>query len=423
MSLEELITRATSETNTSEDWTLIIEICEKADRSEAAAREAVSILGKRLLHRNVNVVIFTLTVANSLVHNCGKNLRREVSSRVFVDALTRQVNNKAVHEVVRTRILDFIQQWAEEFKSDPSLGFMIDTYNQLKSNGHQFPSPHKPDLVKTQAMLSKEKEDEELQLALALSLSAQESNRSNKTSSKRSPSPTKVVQNGPKVLFQVRALYDFAGAEEGELRLQRGEVISVYDATTFQEWWKGESHGRIGIFPSNYVEKMEGGAGNAAAAVAEASRAAKDGESDVLASARKIQDFKHVLSTMDPHQDNFSENEHLQQLYSDLLMMRPKLIKLLETYRAKQDELGAINDRFTRACSTYHKLMDAHLAQFRHPSTYGPPPPAAGYAAPYDQAAPQQYAQPPPPQAGYAPQAYAPHPQHPQPYPAQYAPS
>ncbi|TPX60035.1 hypothetical protein PhCBS80983_g02044 [Powellomyces hirtus] len=358
--------KATSETNTGEDWGLIISICEKADRSEASAREAVQILVKRVQHRNVNVVLFALTVANSLVHNCGKSLRREISSRAFVDALVKQVHNKTVHEVVRTRILDFIQQWAEGFRSDPSLGFMNDTYNQLKMQGALFPAPHQPDVVKTQAMVNKEKEDEELQLALALSLSAQDSSRSpKKSTSTEHAQPQKPAQTGPKVLFQVRALYDFPGAEEGELRLCRNDIIDVYDATTFQDWWKGEVGKRIGIFPSNYVEKVHAAASTMATVYADATRASKDGEADVVGSRAKIEEFSAILKGIDPRRDSFAENEKLQQTYNDILLLRPKLVKLLETYRAKQDELGAINDRFTNACSTYHRLMEAQLAQYR----------------------------------------------------------
>ncbi|KAJ3156511.1 ESCRT-0 subunit protein hse1 [Geranomyces variabilis] len=411
-SLDELITKATSETNTGEDWGLIISICEKADRNESSAREAVQILVKRLQHRNVNVVLFTLTVANSLVHNCGSTLRREIASRSFVDALVKQVHSKSVHEVVRTRILDFIQQWADAFRTDSSLGFMVDTYNTLKSQGALFPSPHQPDVVKTQAMINKEKEDEELQLALALSLSAQESGRGSGKNSQQqqqqqqqqqhrqdemvSPRPT-----GPKVLFQVRALYDFPGAEEGELRLVRGDVVDVYDATTFQDWWKGESASRIGIFPSNYVEKIVGGAAAAAThtatVYADASRASKDGEADVVGSRKKIQEFSAILSGIDPRRDSFAENEHLQQTYSDILLLRPKLLKLLETYRAKQDELGAISDRFTNACSTYHRLMEAQLAQYRQANTYEQQPQQnyGGWAPPPPQQ--QQPAGGPPP--------------------------
>jgi len=50
-----VLVKATAETNTSEDWGVIIEVCERADSSESQAREAVSLLAKRISHRNVNV--------------------------------------------------------------------------------------------------------------------------------------------------------------------------------------------------------------------------------------------------------------------------------------------------------------------------------------------------------------------------------
>ena len=50
-----LVDVATAETNTSEDWDRIIRICELADGHEAVARETVSYLAKRVVHKNVNV--------------------------------------------------------------------------------------------------------------------------------------------------------------------------------------------------------------------------------------------------------------------------------------------------------------------------------------------------------------------------------
>ncbi|KAJ3299845.1 ESCRT-0 subunit protein hse1 [Borealophlyctis nickersoniae] len=287
---------------------------------------------------------------------------------------------------------------------------MVDTYNQLKAQGYQFPVPHKPDLVKTQAMLDKEKEEEELQLALALSLSAQEATKSKSSASKPASRPAVA---GPKVLFQVRALYDFPGMEEGELRLSRGELINVYDATTFQDWWKGESKGRIGIFPSNYVEKVEGGpsgAGKTWGGFDAARASGGNAEAQVLAESDRIGEFVRLLSTIDPKRDNLSENEPLQESYHAILVLRPKLVKIVEQHKRKQDELIALNDRFTKACSTYHKLMEASLAQYQH-SAY----------APQQTAYPQQgYATPPPSQYGNAPAGhYAAHPQQQQ----QYAPA
>ncbi|KAJ3091437.1 ESCRT-0 subunit protein hse1 [Quaeritorhiza haematococci] len=426
MDLEQLIVKATSETNTSEDWGGIIEICEKADRSEGAAREAINVLSRRITHKNVNVVLFALTVANSLVQNCGATVHREISSRAFLDGLVRQVSNKSVHEVVRNRILDLIQQWAGLFKSDPSLGFMVDTYNQLKAQNYPFPTEKRPDDAKPKsANRDREREEEELQLALALSLSAQEHNSQKRSTTatpprKSSSSQQQQIRSSPAPLFQVRALYDFPGLEEGELRLTRGDIVNVHDSTTFRDWWKGEIGGRVGIFPSNYVEKVVGTVPSEAAGTGSGVTVA--GEPDVAAESRKIQEFVSILSSIDPHtRGSLSENERLQQSYQSILLFRPRLIKMIETEKAKQDELLALNDRFTKACSTYHRLMEASLAQYRQPAApvgvpvgvpqhpqvpymynTAPAPPAAAPPAVVPAAGPppQQYVQ------GYNPNPY-----------------
>ncbi|KAJ3095216.1 ESCRT-0 subunit protein hse1 [Phlyctochytrium planicorne] len=408
MSLEESITKATSETNTSENWGLIIEICEKADSSEGSAREAVQSLTRKLVHKNVNVVLFALTVANALVQNCGITVHREISSRAFVDTLVKQLATSAVHETVKSRILDLIQQWSEAFKSDPTLGFLVDTYNQLKAQGYNFPNPNKkPDVVRTQSSIAKEKEDEELQLAMALSLSAQENAKSKKASTPTTPKPS----SKGKVICRVRALYDFAGLEEGELRMDRGDIVDVYDDTTFKDWWKGELGGRIGIFPANYVEKVEGGEATSAATPV----GAPAGFSGPVSDAAKADEFVQLLGRIDPKRDNLSENERIQELYHALLTMRPKVIKEIETRNAAQEELRSLNERFTAACSTYHKLMEASLQAQRNAYATGgyqpyPQQPPAGYNAPYPNAG---YPQQPPPNTGYPQQTpqNAPYPQ------------
>ncbi|KAJ3118650.1 ESCRT-0 subunit protein hse1 [Phlyctochytrium bullatum] len=391
MSLDEKISKATAETNTSENWGLIIEICEKADSSESAAREAIQILSKRIAHRNVNVALYSLTVANALVQNCGITVHREVSSRLFLDSLVKQVANTAVHSAIKTRILELIQQWAENFKSDSSLGYTVDTYNQLKAQGYQFPNPNKkPEVVHRQSDIDREKEEEELQLAMALSLSAQENAKKQSSSSTPSKAPPKA-----KEICKVRALYDFAGLEEGELRMNRGDIVNVYDDTTFKDWWKGELRGAVGIFPANYVERLPDGfdpASESRSSAAPSNPSATDPE--------KVDEFVQLLSRIDPKRDNLSENDRIQELYQALLMMRPKVIKEIETKHAAQEELRVLNERFTTACSTYHKLMEASLAAQRNAYTAG------GY---------NQYQQPP---AQYpAPAAYQPYPQSQQPLP------
>ncbi|KAJ3195955.1 ESCRT-0 subunit protein hse1 [Irineochytrium annulatum] len=423
-SLEEQINKATAETNTIENWGIMIEVCERADKSDASAREAVQILTKRINHRNVNVVLFTLTLANALVQNCRIGVHREISSRAFVDALVKQAANKQVHETVRMRILDLIQQWSAAFKEDPTLGFMVDTYNQLKSQGYPFPNPNKkPETVRAQSAIDKDKEDEELQLALALSLSAQETEKKKVNLILNMPAvvlitdqkaKSKPSQPSNKALCKVRALYDFPGLEEGELRMSRGDIVDVYDDTTFKDWWKGELRGKVGIFPSNYVEKVAdadtGGAQRGVGGIAGASNNVSDGT--------KVDEFMQLLSRIDPRRDNLSENDRVQvtmllcnqvltkeqELYHAILLMRPKLIKDVETKYATQEELRILNERFANACTTYHKLMDASLTAQRNAyqhQQYAPPPQSyapAPFTTPYQQAPAQQQPYTPPQQ-------------------------
>ncbi|KAI9353357.1 hypothetical protein DFJ73DRAFT_828334 [Zopfochytrium polystomum] len=363
--MEDLINQATAETNTSENWSLFIEICERADRSEAEARSAVQIISKRLNHRNVNVILYSLTLANALVQNCGMNVHREMCYRLFLDTLVQQVSASTTHEIVRTRILDLIRQWAEAFKSKPELGMMVDTYNQLKEKNYKFPKEKKPEVPKTQSAIQKQKEEDELQLAMALSLSEENKKKSTKKSSTSTPASPPPQQSTSKIICRVRALYDFAGLDEGELRLQRNDVVDVYDDTTFKDWWKGELRGKVGIFPANYVEKIPDADVPSSGGIA---------TSEGLSDTAKVDEFVGLLTRIDPRRENFSENERVQELYHSLLLMRPKLVRELEQTRAKQDEMIQLNERFQAACATYHRLMEALLASQRNAPVYQQPP-------------------------------------------------
>jgi hypothetical protein len=84
------------------------------------------------------------------------------------------------------------------------------------------------------------------------------------------PSPAKAqsYSQGPKPSLSVRsgldgddgyaralALYPFQAAAEGDLGLNKGDVVVVFDKVGNGDWWKGRgSNGKSGIFPSSYVE-------------------------------------------------------------------------------------------------------------------------------------------------------------------------
>lgn len=50
----------------------------------------------------------------------------------------------------------------------------------------------------------------------------------------------------------VQALFPFTAQDSDELSFNAGDWITVLDKSN-PNWWKGQVHGAIGIFPSNYV--------------------------------------------------------------------------------------------------------------------------------------------------------------------------
>ncbi|CAH2321957.1 sorbin and SH3 domain-containing 1 isoform X16 [Pelobates cultripes] len=52
---------------------------------------------------------------------------------------------------------------------------------------------------------------------------------------------------------QARAKFDFKAQSLKELPLQKGDVVYIYKQID-QNWYEGEHHGRVGIFPISYIE-------------------------------------------------------------------------------------------------------------------------------------------------------------------------
>uniref|UniRef100_A0A8C9AF53 Guanine nucleotide exchange factor VAV2 n=1 Tax=Prolemur simus TaxID=1328070 RepID=A0A8C9AF53_PROSS len=74
--------------------------------------------------------------------------------------------------------------------------------------------------------------------------------RSASRASSRSPVFT------PRVIGTAVARYNFAARDMRELSLREGDVVRIYSRVGGdQGWWKGETSGRIGWFPSTYVEE------------------------------------------------------------------------------------------------------------------------------------------------------------------------
>uniref|UniRef100_A0A8C7YTC5 Osteoclast-stimulating factor 1 n=1 Tax=Oryzias sinensis TaxID=183150 RepID=A0A8C7YTC5_9TELE len=63
-------------------------------------------------------------------------------------------------------------------------------------------------------------------------------------------------QRGSMKYFGVaRARYDFSARDRSELSLREGDTIKILSKKSHNGWWKGEVYGRVGLFPSNYVDE------------------------------------------------------------------------------------------------------------------------------------------------------------------------
>ncbi|KAJ8372967.1 hypothetical protein AAFF_G00272480 [Aldrovandia affinis] len=61
---------------------------------------------------------------------------------------------------------------------------------------------------------------------------------------------------GPRPIGTAVARYNFAARDLRELSLREGDVVKIYSKIGGdQGWWKGEANGRVGWFPSTYVDE------------------------------------------------------------------------------------------------------------------------------------------------------------------------
>ncbi|PIO38900.1 hypothetical protein AB205_0018680, partial [Aquarana catesbeiana] len=56
-------------------------------------------------------------------------------------------------------------------------------------------------------------------------------------------------------MTQARAKFDFKAQSPKELPLQKGDIVYIYKQID-QNWFEGEHHGRMGIFPISYIEMI-----------------------------------------------------------------------------------------------------------------------------------------------------------------------
>ena len=150
------------------------------------------------------------------------------------------------------------------FSNDSELGIMNDAFHRVKQSNPTLQPPSAP-VKQGLTDLDRQKEEDELQMALKLSLQDEERKKTPaagsstqagpSTQQESSPAPATQAGTTAATVSRVRALYDFAPSEPGELEFKKGDVIAVLESV-YKDWWRGSLRGKTGIFPLNYVEKL-----------------------------------------------------------------------------------------------------------------------------------------------------------------------
>jgi len=65
------------------------------------------------------------------------------------------------------------------------------------------------------------------------------------------------LEGVPEESQEARAVYDFPGKEHDEIPLKRGDLIKLLSSNPKDDWWKGRTNGKTGIFPRTYVELVQ----------------------------------------------------------------------------------------------------------------------------------------------------------------------
>ena len=121
---------------------------------------------------------------------------------------------------------------------------------------------------------------------------------------------------------RVRALFDFQPSEPGELQFRKGDVIAVLESV-YKDWWKGSLRGQTGIFPLNYVEKLQDPTKE------ELEREAQM-EAEVFAEIRNVEKLLALLSTSPgAGEGDVRDNEEITVCYGGNMLFERSVLTAL----------------------------------------------------------------------------------------------
>ncbi|XP_046841059.1 signal transducing adapter molecule 1-like [Xenia sp. Carnegie-2017] len=317
--LDEIVEKATSERNLTENWREIMNVCDRVSRSSSGPKDGLNSILKRVDNHNPKVSLQALRLAllDACVNNCGKHFYTEVCSRDFVGEVRNLL--RKIHRLAALKLKGMIKEWVKMFKNDPQLSLIPTLYEELKREKEEFPQTLAANITLS-SLPAKETATsaEEHDLALAIQMSLHEAN----SSQSKTPSLYPSVQ-----------------------------ATSQFTDNSDANWWKGEVNGRSGLFPTNFVTtNMTPDPKQASASITQ----------PVAIDEEKIKQCLVMLKNANVEEEDDDE-ETLIELEETCRKMAPLIADKIQVIQKKYDELTDINVSFLQAMSKYQNMLNEPL--------------------------------------------------------------
>ncbi|XP_046865087.1 signal transducing adapter molecule 1-like [Xenia sp. Carnegie-2017] len=372
--LDEIVEKATSERNVTENWGEIMNVCDRVSRSSSGPKDGLNSILKRVDNHNPKVSLQALTLLDACVNNCGKQFYIEVCSRDFVGEVRNLL--RKIHRLAALKLKGMIKEWVKMFKNDPQLSLIPTLYEELKREKEEFPQNLAANITLS-SLPAKETATsaEEHDLALAIQMSLNEANSSQSKTPSLYPSVQAASQSTNSMPVQkVRALYEFNAEEDNEVSFKSGDVIIVTDNSD-ANWWKGEVNGRSGLFPANFVttnmtpdpkqvkKKMKNKRKVSFSAEKDSVKrfdASASITQPVAINEEKIEQCLVMLKNANVEEEDDDEDT-LIELEETCRKMAPLIADKIQVIQKKHDDLTDLNDSFLQAMSKYQNMSNEPL--------------------------------------------------------------